>query len=233
MGILLHGVFAAAPGEWAALLPIVEFVRFNTPAAHGLTPRDFDRGWSASSPLERELGVFDAGPAESAIDVVRRQLDAFRRVRQVTLEHRAKVAERYVALANRTRTSRLPELGDRVMFRDPKSAKKVAGHSAAARPLAGPFEVVEAMGARTTLRNEVTGEKVKAHADGIVYLPERVVDRERQLAIEPDAADTRPSPGQLLEAAASAPQRAESGKGPRRKVTLHPGALVAFESGAP
>ena len=51
LGILLFEVFRCMPGELGDLLPVVEFIRYNTPGRTGLTPRDVDRQWSVSSPL--------------------------------------------------------------------------------------------------------------------------------------------------------------------------------------
>ena len=34
---------------------IVEFVIYNIPGPHGMTPRDIDRRWSMALPLEKEL----------------------------------------------------------------------------------------------------------------------------------------------------------------------------------
>ena len=49
LGMLIHEVVRCAPGEWAELLPVVEFIRFNTPSRSGLTPRDLDRSGSLAS----------------------------------------------------------------------------------------------------------------------------------------------------------------------------------------
>ena len=72
LGTLLKSVFTCAPGEWAGLLPVVEFIRFNTPGAAGVTPRDLDRSWSIASPLERELLPLDEGESQSVAEVVRK-----------------------------------------------------------------------------------------------------------------------------------------------------------------
>ena len=52
LGALLGEVFRCHPGEWATLLPLVEFIRMNTPGKNGLTPRDLLCSWSIASPLE-------------------------------------------------------------------------------------------------------------------------------------------------------------------------------------
>ncbi|CAK0832647.1 unnamed protein product [Prorocentrum cordatum] len=55
IGIFLHDVFKCAPGQWAELLPIVEFVLWNSPGKSALSPRDLCMGWSLASPLDPEV----------------------------------------------------------------------------------------------------------------------------------------------------------------------------------
>ena len=51
-GIMVQDVFRMEPTEWSEALPVVDFVRYNTPISGlGLTPRDVDRGWSLATPL--------------------------------------------------------------------------------------------------------------------------------------------------------------------------------------
>ena len=86
--------------DWSTLLPLVDFTRFNTPGTAGITPRDLDRAWSAASPLERELTLLDENPAENLTDVVSRQLEGFRTVRELVLSQRSQTSQRTAALAN-------------------------------------------------------------------------------------------------------------------------------------
>ena len=60
MGMLVHDVVKCLPNEVGELLHLVAFIIYNTPGAHGYTPRDIDRRWSLSSALERELYRFQA-----------------------------------------------------------------------------------------------------------------------------------------------------------------------------
>ena len=58
LGILLNDVMRAFGNEWTELLPVVEFLVYNTPGPHGLTPRDIDRRWSLALPLEKDCYHF-------------------------------------------------------------------------------------------------------------------------------------------------------------------------------
>ena len=62
LGLLMQDVLKAFPTEWSELLPVVEFLIYNTPGPHGMTPRDLDRRWSAAHPLEKELAPFESCP---------------------------------------------------------------------------------------------------------------------------------------------------------------------------
>ena len=53
--MLVNDIFKSLPNETGELLHIVEFIIYNTPGAHGFTPRDIDRRWSLSLPFQREL----------------------------------------------------------------------------------------------------------------------------------------------------------------------------------
>ncbi|MAB81808.1 MAG: hypothetical protein CMJ24_00005, partial [Phycisphaerae bacterium] len=235
LGIFLDEVFRCSPGEWAGLLPLCEFVRMTSPTAAGICPRDLDRGWSAASPLERDLIALDVSPAEAASDTVRRQFENFSRVREVFLKDRARIAKRRVELANRTRSARLPEVGEKVMFKDPTLSKARSGHGPGIRGLVGPFVVEAVRGAKSTLRHHETGRVVQnAHAESLVYLPESVVDRERrEIKFDPETASSealgcsRRSPGQILE---DAERQQEKQPPPRRRKPPRPGQFIAYES---
>ena len=53
MGMLVNDVMQCFPNETGELLHVVEFIIYNTPGAHGYTPRDVDRRWSLATPLEK------------------------------------------------------------------------------------------------------------------------------------------------------------------------------------
>ena len=53
MGMLVNDIMQCLPAESGELHHVLEFIVYNTPGPHGFTPRDIDRRWSASTPLER------------------------------------------------------------------------------------------------------------------------------------------------------------------------------------
>ena len=188
-----------SPGEWAELLPLVEYIRFLTPNASGITPRDLDKCWEVGTSVERDLALMAAqSPLEPLAEVAQKQLSAFRRVRNSMLQAKARDANRRVEITNRHRSARKPAAGDCVMLRDPKFSKKRAGHSAGQRPLEGPYRIVEVYGGEsgTKARSEHLGGGLhvqEARADTFVYLkPERFRSSSLSRALSPPArADLR------------------------------------------
>ena len=71
LGMLIQYVLQAEPSYWTEVLPVVEFVIYNTPGPHGYTPRDIDRRWSLGAPLEHDLEPFDVLDFEPLSDHVR------------------------------------------------------------------------------------------------------------------------------------------------------------------
>ena len=61
LGMMLFDVFKCHRTEWSELLPVVEFTIYNTPAAHGFTPRDLDRRWSLALPFEQGVTAVQCG----------------------------------------------------------------------------------------------------------------------------------------------------------------------------
>ncbi|CAK0811447.1 unnamed protein product, partial [Prorocentrum cordatum] len=234
IGIFLHDVFKCAPGQWAELLPIVEFVLWNSPGKSALSPRDLCMGWSLASPLERELLPLEPAVREAVSDVAAAQFEQFRRLREVYLQHRARAGRRRAELANRTRSSRRPEVGDMVLFKDPKLSKAVAGHAPGRRPLRGPFEVLSTKGNVATLRDPETRQVLKdIHGDFLIGVPGLVDDTERIVKLEEDDGRGRASAGQLL-AARLAPGGGEAAEAlaPRVKARMREvkvGRLVAYQ----
>ena len=71
LGMLLSEIVRCAPEEWSTLLPVVEFIRFNTPGKFGLTPRDLEKSWSLASPLERELLPLEPAVGETVTELAK------------------------------------------------------------------------------------------------------------------------------------------------------------------
>ena len=116
LSILLHEIVRCSPGEWAELLPLVEYIRFLTPNAYGITPRDLDRCWGIGTSVERDLALMATqNPLEPLTEVARRQFSAFRRVRDSMLQSKARDANRRVDITNRHRSARKPTVGVCVM----------------------------------------------------------------------------------------------------------------------
>ncbi|CAK0840013.1 unnamed protein product, partial [Prorocentrum cordatum] len=220
--------------RWAELLPIVEFALWNSPGKSALSPRDLCMGWSLASPLERELLPLEPAVREAVSDVAAAQFEQFRRLREVYLQHRARAGRRRAELANRARSSRRPEVGDMVLFKDPKLSKAVAGHAPGRRPLRGPFEVLSTKGNVATLRDPETQQVLKdVHGDFLVGVPGLVDDTERIVKLEEDDGRGRASAGQLL-AARLAPGGGEAAEAlaPRVKARMREvkvGRLVAYQ----
>ena len=238
LGTLLKSVFTCAPGEWAGLLPVVEFIRFNTPGAAGVSPRDLDRSWSIASPLERELLPLDEGESQSVAEVVRKQFDGFRRMRETVLAHRAREGAARVEIANKGRSTKIMEVDDRLLLRDPSRRRAKAGHGPGKPTPAGPLKIVAARGNLLDLKHMETGVTHEAvHAENVVLLPTQVHDYEHPkreaLHIVPDPttsslADSRRSPGQLIEAEPFNDGGVEKSKGPLLKARMKEFAVGRF-----
>ena len=111
LGMLLQEVVRCMPGEWGQCVPIVEWIKYNTPSRCGLTPRDIDKGWSIVSPLERELLPLEPAGAETVSEVARTQFQAFGKVRAIMLQSKYRDGQRRAELANKVQTSRGPWRG--------------------------------------------------------------------------------------------------------------------------
>ena len=60
---------------------MLEFVVYNTPGAHGLTPRDIDRRWSIATPLERLLQTFQVNELEPVSEYLSELFKNYRALR--------------------------------------------------------------------------------------------------------------------------------------------------------
>ena len=78
---MLTDVFKSYPTEWTELLPVVEFVIYNTPGPHGYTPRDIDRRWSLALPLEKEVQPFEVQEFEPVSDYTKNLFSTWREIK--------------------------------------------------------------------------------------------------------------------------------------------------------
>ena len=99
LGILLKEVVGDI-SEWSEALCVVEFLIDNTPASHGFTPRDLDRGWSLGLPLEREL-LGDVLQHEEVSEYARRVFGEFTKIRSAVVRHWDYASEARARLANK------------------------------------------------------------------------------------------------------------------------------------
>ena len=216
LGITVHGVFKAFPGEWGELLPVVEFLLYNTPQRNtGLTLRDLDKAWSLSTSLERELMPFTTAPDEPISDMAQRLFGDFRKLQRLVKDMVGKEAKRAQELANRHRPDKLIQSGDRVLWWDPKMTKERAGRTPWKRALVGPGTVLAAPGRRLDIRTDDGVIIRDAHLDDVLVIPDEVDDWEKEpLALGPGEPDRLPrSPGQMIEQAGRGvtPQDGEEG----------------------
>ena len=93
LSLLLQDVVKCHPEEWSELLPRVEFVIYNTPGPHGMTPRDIDRRWSMALPLEKELQPFQVLEFEPITEYAGNVFRAYREIKAKVLKHYAKSSE--------------------------------------------------------------------------------------------------------------------------------------------
>ena len=121
LSLLLHDVVKCHPEEWSELLPVIEFIIYNTPGPHGFTPRDIDRRWSLALPLEKELQPFHVLDFEPITEYAKNVFRTYRDIKDKVLKHYAKSSEQRADLANRFRKSRHIEPGTQVVYRDPRA----------------------------------------------------------------------------------------------------------------
>ena len=186
LGLLVHDVCRARPHEWSELLGIVEYILDTTPGPAGVTPRDFERGWWLASPLERELignQVWDFEPVEEA---TKRLFQTYREVRVKVLGWQAASSAQRAERANRFRKVKMLEIGDLVVYRDPRL--RSGGRTPWRKQLSEPMRVIAKKGNRVDLRAEGGSEGGTVRQLSDVHL-------EDLLLVPPDAADpgqTRP-----------------------------------------
>ena len=151
--MLVHDVFKAFPSEWDEVLPLVEFIRMNSPTSQtGMTPRDVDRRWSLASPIERELLAADLGGPVAVSELLRQHMDDWKSVRQLVLQRMGREGRRRAALANRFRRPRQLAEGQSVLVKDPKLTKERAGRTPWRRPLSTFGQITGVNGKKVDIR---------------------------------------------------------------------------------
>ena len=187
----------------------MEFLLYNTPGPHGLTPRDIDRRWSLAMPLEKELLPFEVLEFEPISDYAWNLFRTYRELRAGLIKRLAAASEQRAQLANRFRRSRTLEAGMSVVYRDPR-AKSAGGRTAWRPALSEPCSVISVSGNRAKLKKP-DGSIIEAHVEDIIVVPAGTVDTEAvdprpALDLQPDDDAARRSPGQTIEEKAS-PER--------------------------
>ena len=163
--------------------------------------------WSIASPLSREFIPFELPSTEAVSDIARAQFEIFSDLRLRILAKRGADGRRRAELQNRSRSQRTFELGDIVLWKDPKDGKHISGHGPGKRPLRGPFRVTRLEGHRAWLFDPTTKTTLpRIHADNLIGCPglTSLDDAEDSLQtrppfdVLPDADGDRPSLSRLL-----------------------------------
>ena len=212
LGIMVQDVMKCDPSEWTECLPVVEFVLYNTPGPHGYTPRDIDRQWSLAVPLAKELQAFQVLEFEPVSDYSRNLFKAYRQIRAIVVGRLAESSAKRAQLANRYRKVRTVRVGDRVVYRDPRS-RAAGGRKAWKEPLSEPcvVESVSKSGNKIAIRKSDGSRLDEVHVEDVVLLPESARDLERREPLEFEADEpgeplgedinVRRSVGEMLESA--------------------------------
>ena len=233
LSLLLHDVAKCHPEEWSELLPVVEFVIYNTPGPHGFTPRDIDRRWSLALPLEKELQPFQVGEFEPVTEYAANIFRTYREIKAKVLKHYKESSEKRAELANRFRNSRHIEPGTRVVYRDPRQ-KAAGGRTPWKQPLSEPCIVEEVQGNKAILRLP-NGTTTEGHLEDVVVVPESARDLESVRApiqFDDDDDGSARSLGQMLEDGGKARASTEvPGSGKLSKV--RPGSYIAYVKDVP
>ena len=155
LGLMARDVCKARPHEWGELLGVVEFVLDTTPGPSGIAPQDFERGWSIACPLERELlgqSVWEFEPVE---EHTKKLFRSYREIRVKVLGWYAASSAKRAERANRFRKVKVVEIGDLVVYRDPRL--RSGGRTPWRKQLSEPYRVVAQRGNRVDLESPVEG----------------------------------------------------------------------------
>ena len=184
LGLLVHDVCRSRPHEWMELLGVVEYILDTTPGPSGFAPRDFERGWSLASPLERELIGKETLEFEPVEEATKKLFKAYREIRVKVLGWQAASAAQRADRANRFRKVKVVEIGDLVVYRDPRL--RSGGRTPWRKQLSEPMRITAKQGNRVELEPVV--------ADLTQGRPRTLKDVhvEDLLLVPPDAAATTP-----------------------------------------
>ena len=159
------------PAESGELHHVLEFVVYNTPGPHGFTPRDIDRRWSASTPLERELQPFTQNEFEPVTEYVSNLFKNYREILAKCLNFFYDKAVARRNIVNKHRHSKEIHPGMEVVLRDPRKAK-AGGRTPYRQPYSEPAVVTETHGNKMIVK-KADGTLVKnIHMEDALVVPE-------------------------------------------------------------
>ena len=240
LGMLVRDVMQCFPNEFGELHHVVEYIVYNTPASHGLTPKDIDKQWSLRSPLSRELTAFEVGELEPVSEYVSRIFKSYREIKQHVLNHLFAKKEKRAQLANRCRYPKPIEPGVIVVLRDPKH-KKAGGRTAGKQPSIEKCEVVEVRGNRMTVKQPDGTLLKEVHTENVLVVPPGAQNFEdfegdplfeEELELPAESAEKRRTPGMMLEDHGKAVRDAEKALGPRpgKLERISGGVMIAYQT---
>lgn len=205
-GMLVHDIMKCLPNEVGELLHVVEFIIYNTPGAHGYTPRDIDRRWSLATGLDKELQPFQVQEFEPVLQYVQQLFRAYREIRIQILTHLQDQTYKRTELANRFRRSKSIRVGDSVVLRDQRQ-RKAGGRTPYRQLYTEPREVSEIHGNKCTLRKADGNLLRNVHVEDMLLVPSHAksLDTKADIHFPEDDQElvvddvcTRRSPGDML-----------------------------------
>ena len=137
----MKDIIQCFPNETGELLHVVEFIVYSTPGAHGYSPRDIDRRWSLSTPLEKELQPFTVNQFEPVSEYIRKLFANSKQIRVRVLGWLREASEKRANLQNRFRRNNSVQPGDEVVVRD-QHQRKAGGRTPYKQPYTDPAQVL-------------------------------------------------------------------------------------------
>ena len=139
--ILMQEVVQAYPQEWAALVPVVEYLMFTAPqGAHGLSAHDLSCAYAVAHPADARLAPFMIPKGLPETDVAAKPFQGFRGLYGVFTRFTQDQAFKREQFENNSRAERTFEEGETVFRKLPRQAR-VPKHTLADHAL-GPYTVV-------------------------------------------------------------------------------------------